>query len=108
MQYKVLFVGLGSIGQKHLKNLKSVAEVKVDALRTKNEPFEGIENVYTSYDEVPNDYDIVFITNPTSCHHDAIMNLKVLDNTWTSYSGERQEVTGTGEGVFLFPWEPLP
>ena len=33
----------------------------------------------------------------------AIMNLKVLDNTWTSCSGERQEVTGTGEGVFLLP-----
>ncbi|MBR2526654.1 Gfo/Idh/MocA family oxidoreductase [bacterium] len=76
MQYKVLFVGLGSIGQRHLKNLISLADVRVDALRTKNESFENIETVYTDYENVPDDYDIIFITNPTTLHYEAISKLK--------------------------------
>lgn len=76
MQYKVLFVGLGSIGQRHLKNLISLADVKVDALRTKNEPFENIKTIYTNYENVPEDYDIIFITNPTTLHYEAISKLK--------------------------------
>lgn len=75
MQYRVLFVGLGSIGQKHLNNLKKCGDFHIDALRSKNEPFEGIETVYTSYDEVPSDYDIIFITNPTNLHYEAISKL---------------------------------
>ncbi|MBR1754360.1 Gfo/Idh/MocA family oxidoreductase [bacterium] len=76
MQYKVLFVGLGSIGQKHLKNLSSLVDVKADALRTKNEPFENVENIYTCYESIPDDYDIIFITNPTTLHYEAISKLK--------------------------------
>lgn len=75
MQYKVLFTGLGSIGQKHLKNLKSLGEFYVDALRTKNEPAEGVENVYTSFDDIPDDYDIIFVTNPTNLHYETVNRL---------------------------------
>ena len=75
MQYKVLFVGLGSIGQKHLTNLQKLGEFEIDALRTKNEPLSGISKVYTSYEDLPDDYDIAFITNPTNLHKEAIEKL---------------------------------
>ena len=77
VQFKVLFTGLGSIGQKHLKNLNAADDTYiVDALRRENKPFKGVENIYTSYDEVPDDYDIIFITNPTNLHYEAITKLK--------------------------------
>ena len=75
VQYKILFVGLGSIGQKHLRNLRLLGEFAIDAIRTKNEPFDGIDNIYTDYDQIPNDYDITFITNPTYLHSQAINKL---------------------------------
>ena len=81
VQYKILFSGLGSIGQKHLENLISKLkerkiEFQIDALRTSNKPFDGITNTYTSYTEVSDDYDIIFITNPTSVHYETIELLK--------------------------------
>ena len=80
MQYKILFTGLGSIGQKHLNNVIKILkerkiDCQIDALRTKNEPFKGIDNVYLNYSDVPCDYDIVFVTNPTTLHIEAIKNL---------------------------------
>lgn len=76
VQYKVLFVGLGSIGKRHLKNLLSLGDFCVDALRRTQEVIDGINNVYTSYEDVPDDYDIIFITNPTNLHYEAISKLK--------------------------------
>lgn len=75
MQYKVLFVGLGSIGSKHLNNLLQCGYFNIDALRTKKEPVKNINNIFTDYQEVPDDYDIVFITNPTYLHYEAISKL---------------------------------
>lgn len=75
MQYKVLFVGLGSIGSKHLNNLLQCGDFNIDALRTKKEPVKNINNIFTDYQEVPDDYDIVFITNPTYLHYEAISKL---------------------------------
>lgn len=72
---KVLFVGLGSIGQKHLNNLQKCGTFSIDALRSQKKFFNGIETVYTSYEEVPDDYDIIFITNPTNLHYEAISKL---------------------------------
>ena len=75
--FKVLFTGIGSIAKQHIKNLKSTGDSYiVDALRRKNKPTDGISTIYTDYDEVPNDYDIIFITNPTSLHYEAITKLK--------------------------------
>lgn len=77
VQFKVLFTGLGSIAQKHLQNLYVSGDTYiVDALRRKNIPFDGVKNIYTNYDDVPDDYDIIFITNPTNLHYEAITKLK--------------------------------
>lgn len=79
---KVCFVGLGSIGKRHLKNLRSVCKennilVEVHALRSSDrkldhEVMQLIDKSFFSIDYIENDYDIVFITNPTSLHYDAI------------------------------------
>lgn len=81
VQYKILFVGLGSIGKKHLDNLISVLkerEIKfqIDALRQTNKSHSDISNIYTNCEIIPDNYDIIFITNPTSLHFDMIEKLK--------------------------------
>jgi predicted dehydrogenase len=81
VQYRILFVGLGSIGQKHLKNvttfLKSNGlDFQIDALRRQKSDFLDITNVYTKYEDIVANYDIIFITNPTSLHYEAIQFLK--------------------------------
>ena len=70
---KVCFVGVGSIAKRHIKNLHVVCSergiaLKIDAVRRNTEAVEGIDVVYCSAAEVPDDYDAVFITNPTDCH----------------------------------------
>ncbi len=86
---KVCFVGIGSIAKRHIRNLKLVCEKKdislhIDVLRHNpqcNDLEKDIEAVinktYFSIDDVPADYDIAFITNPTQCH---IGTLKVFNN----------------------------
>lgn len=88
---KVLFVGLGAIGQRHLRNLvKLFPDAEILAFRKRRENFvlsnkmevlEG-ENLEEKYNiRVFNDLDnallqkpdIVFITNPTSMHVDAAL-----------------------------------
>ncbi|HOI25743.1 MAG TPA: Gfo/Idh/MocA family oxidoreductase [Caldisericia bacterium] len=82
---KICFVGLGSIGIKHLKNIVSILKSKgikysIHALRKENKPINDdvsmeISEVFTSYDQIPSDYDVIFITNPTYLHYEAIYNL---------------------------------
>lgn len=79
---KIIFIGLGSIGQRHLKNLARIFKIKkqaceIDALRktTKDLPMEIkklLTHQYTYSDNIPQDYDISFITNPTSMHYDTL------------------------------------
>ncbi len=81
---KVLFVGIGSIGTRHLKNLSSIAKkdgihLVVHALRSRLSPLsEEVENLIdkqiTSLEE--DDYDIAFITNPTNLHYPILKDLK--------------------------------
>lgn len=76
---KVLFVGLGSIAKRHIKNLYEVLleegkRLWIDVFRSGNkrsidtELVQYINCVFYEFKDVPNDYDIIFITNPTKYH----------------------------------------
>lgn len=72
---KICFVGIGSIAKRHIANLKQVCmqrgvDVSIDAYRHSVPTAEvaGVEKVFCSVDDVPEDYDIIFITNPTDFH----------------------------------------
>ncbi|MGN0983437.1 MAG: Gfo/Idh/MocA family oxidoreductase [Gemmiger sp.] len=77
-----LFIGLGSIGTRHLKNLTALCEkrglaLQADALRSSpSRPLrpgtaELLHAQLSEADELGR-YDLVFITNPTSLHADAL------------------------------------
>lgn len=76
---KVCFVGIGSIAKRHIRNLQTICEkrhlyIQIDAFRRNPDaaPIAGIREVYCSIDDVPDDYDVVFITNPTEFHLDSL------------------------------------
>ena len=74
---KVCFVGIGSIAKRHIRNLRSVCkdkgiELTIDAFRRTPDNIEGVDKVFSSLAGVPNDYDAIFITNPTDMHLDAL------------------------------------
>ncbi|MBR3840615.1 MAG: Gfo/Idh/MocA family oxidoreductase [Erysipelotrichales bacterium] len=82
---KVAFIGLGSIGNRHLTNLRTLCTerqipLEVHAFRQKiTGKLNGIEKQFLNSDKVYENYDIVFITNPTSLHEETI--LKFQDHT---------------------------
>lgn len=78
---KICFIGLGSIGQRHLRNLTRIKNVGKDceiyAIRSvgavlPDELENHITRVYSSIEEAPTDFDVIFVTNPTSMHYDTI------------------------------------
>ena len=82
-----LFVGLGSIGTRHLKNLHNLCTdrgwtLQADALRSDlHRPLrDGVAELlhaqYTDLAAAPARYDMVFITNPTSLHVEALQQAK--------------------------------
>lgn len=81
---KALFVGLGSIGTRHLNNLAAVAAAKgigiqADALRSSTRPLpestaQKLHSQYLSFDQLGH-YDIAFITNPTHLHAHTLAEL---------------------------------
>ncbi len=82
-KYKIAMIGLGSIGKRHLRNVDKVlkgrgVKYSIDLIRRKNSHDieeslkEFISTIYTDYDNVPDGYDIIFITNPTHLHYDSI------------------------------------
>lgn len=80
---KVCFVGVGSIGKRHIRNLKKLKgnQVEIHAIRSSLTPLPGeiesdISKQFLRYDEADSFYDAVFVTNPTIMHFDAILNLK--------------------------------
>lgn len=83
MELKVCFAGVGSIAKRHIRNLSSICEKRgiklyIDALRhgdPKDKP-EGINHVFRDANEMPSDYDIIFITNPTSLHLESFISLQ--------------------------------
>jgi predicted dehydrogenase len=82
----VLFVGVGSIAKRHIKNLSKICKyyhikLFIDLLRSgygatlPSEIEVLIRRVYRNIDDVPAEYDILFITNPTSMHFKSILAL---------------------------------
>ncbi|MFX0087846.1 MAG: Gfo/Idh/MocA family protein, partial [Candidatus Hodarchaeota archaeon] len=70
---KILLIGLGSIGQRHAKNLKMLGIHDLIAFRSRKENLGFCEKnsikQYWSLDSAIKEHpDIVFITNPTSLH----------------------------------------
>ena len=81
---KVCFFGLGSIGKRHVKNLYKIAKEKridldVHAFRTSrnNLKLSGVDKELYSKEELASDYDIIFVTNPTSKHFETV---KMMEN----------------------------
>ena len=70
---KVCFTGIGSIANRHIKNLRTIAEKRkilltIDAYRRTFSHVEGVDSIYTDLSDIPDDYDVIFITNPTDMH----------------------------------------
>ena len=82
---KVCFIGLGSIGKRHFRNLVIILkerkqEYVIDAVRSRRGGLpEDIEEIlhtqYEDTEQLPEGYDIIFITNPTVCHYDTILKV---------------------------------
>ena len=81
VHFKICFIGIGSIARRHIRNIYKICKdqnikVHIDALRRYNTFSDGIQNVYTDVDDVPSDYDAVFITNPTGLHLESLTKKK--------------------------------
>ena len=88
-KFKVCFIGIGSIAKRHIRNLKLVCDkmdifLQIDVIRhslkcdeLENDIEDVVNKIYYSIDDVPSDYDIAFITNPTRCH---VGTLKMFNN----------------------------
>lgn len=79
---RALFVGLGSIGQRHFCNLMDIMQeqgqsIECDAVRgTKHVLCDYVANnlyhQYSSWKDVSGEYDLLFITNPTIFHYELL------------------------------------
>ncbi len=79
---RILFIGLGSIGKRHLLNITSELKARgraytIDALRHGMSPLpkdiEGeLTQTFTAFDQVVGEYDAAFITNPTARHYETL------------------------------------
>ncbi|MDD7794609.1 Gfo/Idh/MocA family oxidoreductase [Clostridium sp. 'White wine YQ'] len=87
---KILFIGLGSIGKRHLMNTKSLLDERgihheIHCIKSSKKVYdEGIDKVFFSYEDIDDFYDCIFITNPTNLHYDTL-----------------RKVINIGENIFL-------
>ena len=84
MNYKIAFVGLGSIATRHLKNVTAYLSNRgdtysIDLYRSQMHPLPEelqslVSMVYLYADEISSErqYDMVFVTNPTSMHYETL------------------------------------
>ncbi len=78
---KVLFIGLGSIARRHIRNLRALCQnnVHITVLRSGNgaepdrETAGRIDRTVYHSCELSGRYDAVFITNPTALHYDTLL-----------------------------------
>lgn len=109
--YKIAFCGLGSIGKRHLRNTvrylkEQGCDYRIDAIRSgagtalDDGLAQQICTQYSYEDKIPEDYDIIFITNPTAMHEESIIRYQdctrsmfiekpVVDNVNSDFSGLR-------------------
>ena len=83
---KVCFVGMGSIGKRHIKNFAKICtdrklEMEIHLLRSSKKELDNeIERLVSkeiyNYLDLDDCYDAIFITNPTYLHFDTIEQLK--------------------------------
>ncbi|WP_034445914.1 Gfo/Idh/MocA family protein [Butyrivibrio sp. AE2032] len=79
----VCFIGVGSIGKRHIRNLRALCpkegiELTVDALRRteSRKDDEGlVDTEYYQITDLPNNYDVIFITNPTDKHVKTLLDV---------------------------------
>lgn len=82
---KLLFIGLGSIGKRHFRDTSAEldsrgADYSIDVLRYGSTPLEPeiatkINRAYTGYDQLEDEYDVVFIANPSSEHYGTLQKI---------------------------------
>lgn len=75
---KILIIGLGSIGKKHIKAIKSILpNAEIFALRSKKnaEKFPGVINIFNLVEIESVSIDFAIIANPTSEHKSTIAQL---------------------------------
>lgn len=84
---KICVVGFGSIGKRHVKNIIAIFRqrnmaIQIDLLRSGRgkedlQEYEKIiHNVFYHCEDMDKDYDVIFITNPTSLHYKTLQQLK--------------------------------
>ena len=82
---KVCFVGAGSIGKRHIKNVTALAgemgvDLEIHLIRATDRQLPDeiqsrVKKVFHSFDEADDRYDIVFITNPTNLHYETLQRM---------------------------------
>lgn len=86
---KICFIGLGSIGVRHLRNTITILKQRnisysIDALRSTGKALPEdlaclLHMQYQEISQLQDDYDIIFITNPTSLHYETMQ--RVMNKT---------------------------
>lgn len=89
---KICFVGIGSIAKRHIFNIKNHLSDEsinfiIDAFRSSNAPLnksirDYIDNEFFDLNDVPNNYDAIFITNPTKYHYDTLKSFSTKSNNF--------------------------
>lgn len=89
---KVCFVGAGSIGKRHIRNFRRVCDnfgvrPEIHLLRSTNKVLDAdierhLSKVFYSMEDLDQQYDAVFITNPTFCHYDTLVKLNGKADTF--------------------------
>lgn len=79
---KVCFVGYGSIGKRHIKNLRSICtengeSPEIHLLRSSGHMSQDVDGDKEFYDisQLDDKYDMIFITNPTFLHLETLKKL---------------------------------
>lgn len=86
---KVCFTGVGSIAKRHISNLRKIADeeefkISIDAVRRADSHDSDIclDHVYHSCADLTNNYDAIFITNPTDFHIDTLNEVAGKSNNF--------------------------